>query len=201
MVQPETPPIEALGRWVPAAPQGRALDLGAGDGAISLWLGRQGFLVDAVENDWPLAKALGRIRRGLPVVVHPIDLRQFPLIANTYSLIVASAVLHFLRPSELWTVADGLSAALVPSGLLIAEVLTTDDPEAVGFRSSGTAQVEPNTYRAGTPEGVIHFFEPGELRRVFHALEVREYDEFRRITPESPGEYRSGATLVGRRPE
>ena len=193
--------MEALGRWAPAAPRGRALDLGAGDGAISLWLGRRGYLVDAVENDRRLAKVLGRIRRGLPVVVHPLDLRRFPLIANTYGLIVASAVLHFLRPSELWTIADGLSAALVPNGLLIAEVLTTDDPEAVGLRSSGAAQVEPNTYRAGTREGVIHFFEPGELRRVFHALEVREYDESRRITPESSGDYRSGATLVGRRPE
>jgi hypothetical protein len=95
--------------------------------------------------------------------------------------------------------ADRLTESLVAGGLVIAEALTTDDPEAVDLSAAGTDPLEPNTYTSNAPEGLIHFFEPGELRRVFQALEILEYEEFRRSAPEWPGGYRSGATLVGRR--
>jgi SAM-dependent methyltransferase len=188
--------MDALGRWAAAAPRGRALDLGAGNGEIAIWLAGLGYLVDAVEVDPEKAAALKRARRGLPVVVHPTDLRHFPLEPDTYALIVASAVLHYLRPSKLWLLADRLISALTDGGILVAEALTVDDPEAAGLRSSGSPEVEPNTYGHG--EGTIHFFEPGELRRVFQALEILEYEEYRRVAPEGES-YRSGATLVGRR--
>jgi SAM-dependent methyltransferase len=191
--------MEALGRWLGATLPGRVLDLGAGDGAIALWLGKQGYLVDAVESDLDKAQRLEQARQGLPIVVHPLDLRDFPLIPGTYSLVVAAAVLHFLRPSELWPLADRLTGSLVAGGLVMAEALTTDDPEAVDLSAAGTDPLEPNTYTSNAPEGLIHFFEPGELRRVFQALEILEYEEFRRSAPEWPGGYRSGATLVGRR--
>jgi SAM-dependent methyltransferase len=190
--------MEALGRWVTAAPRGRALDLGAGEGEIAIWLAANGYLVDAVESSGEKAKHLRTARRGLPVVVHELDLRTFPLAEGTYSLIVASAVLHFLRPSELWPLADRLVSALTEGGMLVAEVLTADDPEAAGLRGARTAEVEPNTYALG-PAQVIHYFEAGELRRVFRALEILEYEEARRIVPGSEG-YRSGALLIGRRP-
>jgi SAM-dependent methyltransferase len=190
--------MEALGRWVTAAPRGRALDLGAGEGEIAIWLAANGYLVDAVESSGEKAKHLRTARRGLPVVVHELDLRTFPLAEGTYSLIVASAVLHFLRPSELWPLADRLVSALTEGGMLVAEVLTADDPEAAGLRGARTAEVEPNTYALG-PAQVIHYFEAGELRRVFRALEILEYEEARRIVPGSKS-YRSGALLIGRRP-
>ena len=192
-------PLEALGRWLGATLTGRVLDLGAGDGAVSLWLGKQGYLVDAVESDLDKAQQLEQARQGLPVVVHPLDLRDFPLSPGTYSVIVAAAVLHFLRPSELWPLADRLIESLVPGGLVVAEALTTDDPEAVELSAAAAVPLEPNTYRSTAPEGLIHFFEPGELRRTFQALEILEDEEFRRSAPEWPGGYRSGATLVGRR--
>ncbi|HET7011859.1 MAG TPA: methyltransferase domain-containing protein [Anaerolineales bacterium] len=193
--------MEVLERWAGAAPAGRALDLGSGDGGIALWLGRQGFVVDAVEVDRGKTRRLSNVRRGLPVVVHSVDLREFPLVPGTYSLIVASSILHFLRPTELWPLADRLEAALMAQGLLIAEALTVDDPEAVERLASGEPQIEPNTFSTSGPEGVIHFFEADELRRVFGNLEVLEYQENRRLAPDSPRGYRSGATFVGRRTE
>ena len=46
---------------------------------------------------------------------------------------------------------------------------------------------------------MIHYFEPGELARVFTELEVLEYEEYRRIDPGSEEGYRAGATFVGRK--
>ena len=126
------PPLDALARWWSVAPRGRALDLGAGSGEAAVWLAGQGFLVDAVEHDREAVTYLQRARAGRTIVVHPVDLRVFPLEPKTYALVLASAVLHFLRPSELWPLADRLCDCLLPGGLLVAEVLTIDDPEVIG---------------------------------------------------------------------
>ncbi len=199
---PQTPsPLDALTRWWTVAPRGRALDLGAGHGETAVWLARQGFLVDAVEQDPEAVGSLRRARAGRTIVVHPVDLRSFPLEPESYALVLASSVLHFLRPSELWPLADRLSACLVPGGLIVAEVLTVDDPEASALRSTSAPEIEPNTFAVDPPPGVIHFFQSGELRRVFAGLEVLDYAEDRRSSPLADAGYRSGATLVARRLE
>ena len=127
-----------------------------------------------------------------------MDLRTFPLVRETYALVLASAVLHFLRPSELWPLADLLAASLVRGGVLVAEVLTIDDPEVSELRAAAVPEVEPNTFAIDPPDSVIHFFEAGELRRVFAGLEELDYAEDRRAAETEAG-YRSGATLVARR--
>ena len=193
--------MDALARWWHAAPRGRALDLGAGNGEASVWLAQQGFLVDAVELDPEAVSSLRRARAGRTIVVHPVDLRMFPLEPKTYALVLASAVLHFLRPSELWSLADRLSGCLLPGGLLVAEVLTVDDPEASSLRAAPVQEIEPNTFVVAPPGRLIHFFEPGELRRVFAGLEILDYAEDRRSAPQAEAGYRSGATLVARRKE
>ena len=200
LVAETPPPLDRLARWLSTSSRGRVLDLGAGEGETAVWLARQGFLVDAVECDPEAQAILRRARTGLTIVVHPLDLREFPFVPETYGLILALAVLHFLRPSELWPLADRLSDCLLPGGLLIAEALTIDDPEAGVLRAAPLPEVEPNTFLFDPPQGVIHFFEPQELSRVFAGLEVLEYEESRRAAPESDLGYRSGATLVARRP-
>jgi hypothetical protein len=94
--------------------------------------------------------------------------------------------------------ADRLRAALRPGGLLIAEVLTTDDPGFGARLESGAPALEPNAFRLENG-GVLHYFEPGELRRVFASLEAVEYAEERRVDPAADPGYRAGATLVARR--
>lgn len=199
LVAEAPPPLDLLARWARLSLHGRALDLGAGEGEAAVWLARQGFLVDAVERDPEALAVLRRARAGLTIVVHPLDLREFPFVPETYSLILALAVLHFLRPSELWPLADRLSDCLLPGGLLMADALTIDDPEVAVLRAAPVPEVEPNTFLFDPPEGVIHFFEPRELLRVFAGLEVLEYEESRRAAPEDDLGYRSGATLVARR--
>ncbi len=192
-------PNDLLERWITSAPLGRALDLGAGDGAAAAWLADRGYAVDAVDRSPEAAAALQRQAVGRTIHVHRDDLRSLSLQAHSYAVIHAAAVLHFLRPTELWTLVEPLIGSLAPEGLLLAEVFTTDDPGFEALRSAGAEEVEPNTFLAPDPIGLIHYFEPGELRRVFAGLKILEYEEYRLLDPSPEAGYRAGASLVGRR--
>jgi SAM-dependent methyltransferase len=192
-------PSEALETWIDKVPSGRALDLGAGDGVTSAWLAARGFRVDAVEHDPDRFDSLRRLTRGLPVHLHPLHIMQFRPSQDTYALVVAAAVLHFFAPSDLRILADRLRLSLVEGGILIAEAFTTDDPGYAVLRSENVREIEPNTFEASPVIGVIHYFEPGELRRLFGGLDPLDYIEDRRSDPASPEGYRAGALLVAQR--
>lgn len=193
-------PSEALEAWIGKVPVGRALDLGAGDGATAAWLAGRGFRVDAVEHDAERFDALRRLTRGMAVHLHPLHIMQFRPTPAAYTLVVASAVLHFFATSDLRLLAERLRRALVEGGFLIAEAFTTDDPGYAILRQENVREIEPNTFDSPPLIGLIHYFEPGELRRLFSGLKPLEYVEERRSDPTSPEGYRSGALLVARRP-
>lgn len=197
----ESGPWEPLLEWIDAVPKGRALDLGAGDGEVALWLAGRGFAVEAVEVDAGAARRLRRKAGKLPVHVHQADVTGFEPDDSSFSLVVAAAVLHFIRPTRLWSLADQWSQALQPGGVLMAEAFTTDDPGYQALRALGATEVEPNTFIAPEPVGLIHYFVPGELRRLFPELEVLHYEEYRRLDQGDPGGLRAGAVLVARMPE
>jgi cyclopropane fatty-acyl-phospholipid synthase-like methyltransferase len=192
-------PSEALGTWIESVPRGRALDLGAGDGETSAWLAQHGFRVDAVEADPDRFESLRKSTRGLPVHLHPLRIMQFRPAENAYSLIVASAVLHFFAPSDLTLLAGRLRRSLVEGGILIAEAFTTDDPGYAVLRRENVREIEPNTFEAPPLVGLIHYFEPRELEKLFSELKLLEYVEERRLDPTSPEGYRAGALLVAQR--
>lgn len=194
------PILNDLLLWPDEITPSRALDLGAGEGETALWLAKRGFSVDAVERDPEIFARLIEACAGTSISTHLADATAFPLLPTTYDLIVAQAVLHFLRPTQLWPLADRLVESLVPGGILLAEVFTTDDPGYTTLRQSNTLEIEPNTFEAPPPIGLIRYFAPGELRRIFAPLEVLEYDESRRADPQSSDGYRAGAHLVARRP-
>jgi SAM-dependent methyltransferase len=190
--------MQNLEKWLNRTSTNRALDLGAGEGKNALWLAAQGFTVDAVEHDPQVYQRLAAACAGAAVTPHHDDVVDFPLSA--YDLIVAQAVLHFLRPTQLWPLADRLVAALLPGAILVAEVFTTDDPGYTALLESNATEIEPNTFEAPAPIGVIHYFAPGELRRIFAPLEVLEYDESRTADPQSEYGFHAGAFLVAQRP-
>jgi len=192
--------MDNLQNWLDEITGGHALDLGAGEGENALWLAERGFTVDAVERNPEIFGRLVEACAGTIVNPHLFDITEFPFSPTSYSLIVAQAVLHFLRPTQLWTLADRLVEGLTPGGILLAEVFTTDDPGCMALKESGATEIEPNTFLAPEPVGLIHYFAAGELRRVFAPLEVLEYDESRRADPRSEDGFHAGAHLVAKRP-
>jgi hypothetical protein len=81
----------------------------------------------------------------------------------------------------------------------MCEAFTIDDPGFSGLRRDAIEMVEPNTFRLPSNQKLIHYFEPGELARVFSDLEILESEEYRRIDPRSEWGYRAGASFVGRK--
>jgi trans-aconitate methyltransferase len=164
------------------------------------WLADQGFQVDAVEMDPARFRTLAASwQHGNPKPYHA-DIAHFEMSREHYSLVIAQATLHFLTPSQLNRLAPRIIAALRPGGYLVAEVLTTDDPEHQTLREEGASEVEPHTFLPSQAGALIHFFEPEELLQLFSALDLREYDLSRRIAPASKAGYRSGASLVACKP-
>jgi trans-aconitate methyltransferase len=190
---------EWMDQWLGEIRRGRALDLGPGEGQCSLWLAQRGFQVEAVEQDPEKARALRQAGAGLGITVHNLDLRDFAFAPDEYQLILAEAVLHFLPPSELWSIADRIVGSLQPDGCFIAEVFTIDDPGYAASKTMGLLELEPNTFQQAEGAGVLHYFAPGEFQRVFHSLTCLAYDEIRTLDPNAEPGYRASATLVARK--
>jgi SAM-dependent methyltransferase len=190
------PPDDLIAAWAPRTSQGAALDLGAGDGEVSRWLLQEGFSVDAVESDPARFAHLERSLASSRARLVARDIRRHPLPARYYSLVTALAFLHFFHPDELALLARRIVRALAPGGILLASVFTTDDPGFEARRETGEEETAPATFRLTPEGGLIHYFAPGELGRLFQRLEILEADEGRRLSPTG---LRSGATLVARK--
>ena len=168
-------------------PRGRALDLGAGDGSAAVWLAGLGFDVEVVERDPRSLRRLRRMAARGILHVYAGDLRDFPFPRDAYVLVLVMAVLHFLPIADRELLADRIRAALRPGGLLIARVFVDGE-------------------NARPPAGVGHAAEfrplaPGELPGLFSTLQVEENETYRWLAPGARRGYRSGESLVARRPE
>lgn len=189
-----------LKAWSTKAPLGRALDIGAGVGNHARWLAARGFEVDAVESHPEQVEVLRQAVSGTGVCVHAVDILQFDLPPERYSLIIGLAVFHFIAPSDMAPLAGRLQASLAPGGLLLAQVFTVDDPGFEAARQDLLPEIEPNTFKVDPPAKLIHYFEKDELPELFPHLEVLQYSRERVLAPSSEAGYRSGAALAARKP-
>ena len=178
--------IDQIHLWHDHFVPGPALDIGAGDGEISLWLATRGIKVDALEPDHQRARTLRTRFASHAIQLHSHDVLEFGIPSEHYAVIIASAVLHFIEAEHLPGLAKRLIEGLIPGGMLFAAVFTCDDPSAQESQDGGVAHVR-------------HYFERGELHQLFHPLDALHYEESRRAAPDSLYGYRSGATLVARR--
>lgn len=194
---------EALELHEGQLPIGHALDLGVGDGDHALWLAARGYEVEGVDVD---ARALRRAelrakRLHLWLQTFQADACAFPILPDSYDLIVAAALLHFLLPDGLPALAARIVAGLKPGGYVYASVLTTDDPGYSMLRASGAPQIAPNTFDT-VDLGVgptLHYFRKGELRALFPMLDIVHYAEERTLRPGSEQGYNAAAVLLARK--
>lgn len=162
---------------------GRALDLAAGLGRDSLALAERGLFVTAVDvAEEGLRHVAEQARqRGLAdhitVVVQDITAYEFP--ANVFDVIVATTAFDHIARDKCRAILPKIAAALTDSGVLYAEVHTTEDPGSpTGFGHELKAPVSE------TADAIAHYFEPNELLstvgkhlRIVHYEERREWDQ------------------------
>jgi SAM-dependent methyltransferase len=105
----------------------RALDLAGGDGRNAAYLAQLGFEVDAVDISDVAIAALqtAAIDRYLAVNPYRIDLERDPLPGSNYNLI---GQLNYLQRS----LAEPLTRALAPGGILVVETVTRVHAEELG---------------------------------------------------------------------
>ncbi len=177
-------PSQELIRYVDqcARSGGRALDLAAGLGRDTLALAQRGLVVTAVDvAEEGLRHLTEQARqRGLAdrvtVVVQDITIFEFPV--NAFEVIVATTAFDHIEREKCRAILPKIAAALTNTGVLYAEVHTTEDPGSpIGFGHELRAPVSE------TADAIAHYFEPNELLstvgkhlRIIHYEERREWD-------------------------
>jgi SAM-dependent methyltransferase len=105
---------------------GRALDIGAGPLNDTRFLLRAGFSVDAVDRD-PHTRALAAGLRDPRFKFVHADIRDVPIEANAYSLMLAIHVLPFLPRTDLPRIISSMVDGLCQGGILCCTFLGPDD--------------------------------------------------------------------------
>jgi tellurite methyltransferase len=172
-------------------PPGPALDLGCGDGRNSLYLARLGFDVTGIDiSNTAIAKLRSEAgRQELELTTLVEDVRNHAYTESLYELIVGNTILdHLEREEEGNQLAQAMENALLPDGYLFVTVHTTNDPGYRGESESNTAQ------------HVKRYFKPGELRDLFHGVQILRYhEEWVLDRRHGPPHYHSIARLMARK--
>lgn len=109
----------------------RVVDIAGGPGSHILELARMGYRCAAVDIDPDLLAIVGRTaaEHGLPVSVHPVDMRRFRL-DGTYDAAL-NLFLSFqnvlFEPEEQMCFLRGVAALLAPGGLFVIELLPEEN--------------------------------------------------------------------------
>lgn len=199
---PDDGPDELLEEFIDEIPVGRALDLGMGEGRNAVWLARRGFSVIGVDSSTTAVEIAQRLarRRGVDVETHVGDIRDFEIDPESYTLILASAILHFLLPEEVRRLADRMKAGLRPGGFVIAHAFTVDDPGYEALQEQRATLIAERTFFVPELDSPLHYFDFGELQGLFDDLEILYYAEERHLdTSHDLPHYHAGAFLVARK--
>ena len=171
------------GAWPPG---GRVLCVADGEGRNSVWLARQGFVVDAfdiAEAGVAKARRLAQ-QQGVAVnyAVADCDRYAWPLGASDG---VAAIFIQFADPAQRERLFARMAASLKPGGTLVLHGYTPKQLE----------------YRTGGPPYASHLYTPAMLREAFAELQIVELREYEADVAEGSGHCGRSALigLVARR--
>jgi cyclopropane fatty-acyl-phospholipid synthase-like methyltransferase len=179
-----TAPSQELIRFVDQCvhSKSRALDLAAGLGRDTLALAQRGLHVTAVDVAEEGLRHLMEQARQLDVADHVSvviqDMAAFEYPTKAFEVIVATTAFDHIERDKFRAVLPKIAAALTRTGVLYAEVHTTEDPGSpTGFGHELQAPISE------TADAIAHYFEPNELLnilckhlRIVHYEERREWD-------------------------
>lgn len=177
-----TEPNHYLQRQLPRLrPGGRVLCVADGDGRNSVWLARQGFVVDAFDiAEVGVRKAQALAREAGVVVTHEVaDADTWAWPQDRYDAVVAIFI-QFADPGQRARLFARMAAALVPGGVLVLQGYT---PAQLGHRTGG-------------PPCLSHLYTAPMLREAFAALQIEELLDYEADLAEGT-QHRGRSALVG----
>jgi cyclopropane fatty-acyl-phospholipid synthase-like methyltransferase len=159
---------EHISRFQQSKWEGKALDLGAGEGRDSIFLADSGFSVTAVDSSFSGMAKLAEYARQRALNIRTITspVLDFDIAADTWNLINAVTIIDHLDFDSGQILCERIYKGLKQGGLLFAEVFTVDDPAC-----SGAGLISE------TGSAIQYFFKPNELSSRFSNLKVIRYEE------------------------
>jgi cyclopropane fatty-acyl-phospholipid synthase-like methyltransferase len=106
---------------------GYALDLGCGAGVDAKYLAENGFKVVAVDNNINAVDQTKQACAGLDVEVIKVDINNFEIDPEKYSLIISWNTLPFLKKEETKKVLENIKRGLTRDGLFIFSIFGEKD--------------------------------------------------------------------------
>jgi len=159
-----TEPNSYLARHAPLLEAGqRALLVADGEGRNSVWLARQGLLVDAFDISRTGVAKARRLARDARVSVNyqVADCTTWSWSPDAYD-VIAAIFIQFADPALRARIFAGMTAALKPGGLLILQGYTPKQLE----------------YNTGGPGVLDNLYTEQMLRAAFASLEILELEEY-----------------------
>ncbi len=162
------------------------LDLGCGAGRHSIFLGKAGFHVVALDVSETALKILkGRLKTAsidnVTLVKH--EMWELPFIDDYFDGLICTNVLHHGKLVQIKQATREIHRVMRRGASAFVVALSTAD-----FRRGNGKRLEPNTYvfTKGEERGIIHHFFPRrELQSCFRKFETVSFEE--RLIPVEEG--------------
>lgn len=152
--------------------RGRAIDLGAGEGRNSIFLAKNGLIVEAIDADKRGLKKCKNLaeKYNLPIETKVYDIRDFKFKRDYYSLVVGINVFDFIKFSETKKIFNKIRTSLKNNGIFIFTVFSTKDPAFLKYTKN--EPIEKNTFYISKLNLIRHFFTPEDMEKLLKEFNV-----------------------------
>ncbi len=193
-------PSELVKRYAELAPQGKALDLGMGEGRDVLYLASVGFDSTGVESADSGVLKCERLAEARHLTVNAVceDVRDYKIAKNRYALIAAINLFQFIKKDEAKRVISGIVQGLKRGGLFVCTAFTIDDP-SLKMRKQKSKEVAPGVF-LDSSGNFYSLYDYGELLKLCSDLRIIHYSEYDFYdTQHGPPHWHGVVDLVGKK--
>jgi cyclopropane fatty-acyl-phospholipid synthase-like methyltransferase len=193
-------PSDLVRRFAEFAPQGRALDLGGGEGRDAIYLAEQGFRATMIEQAAAGAEKCANLaaEKGLRIRTVCEDVREFTIAKNQYAIISAITLFQFMSKEDMRKLCQNIIAGLKRGGLFLCSAFTVDDP-SYKVRKRRSREIEPGVF-VDSSGSVYSLYDYGELMKICAPLRPiyhHEYDFYDTTRP--PAHWHGVVDFVGKK--
>lgn len=154
-------PSSVVTRLTKYIKEGRALDLGAGQGRNSVWLAQQGFNVEARDISEQGVNAIQQnaVKSNVSIETIKSDAREG--LDKAYDAILLINLLHFMNRADALKVIEDVKEHTVPNGINIVNAFT-----------------KKGDFYAIPGQANFFFAEIGEIKELYKDWNILEYREY-----------------------
>jgi len=159
---------------------GKVLELGCGEGGISLELARRDFDVTCIDISKSAIDAIIDKAKREKIKINAIceDLDNYK-IKDDYDIIIANGFFHFLKKERVFELIENCKEHTNQGGIHLIEVLLEEDP----------SQEEDS-------EG--YYFPKNKLKEIYSDWMVKEYEEYEEYDEEEEGNNKLASIIAAR---